>query len=272
MNPSGSDITFAGSIPQLYDDHFVPLLFEPYAEDMARRVARLQPSRVLEIAAGTGVLTRRLAQALPPTTSIVASDLHQPMLDHAASVGTVRPVEWRQADAMQLPFPDEDFDVVVCQFGVMFFPDKAKAFAEAKRVLRPGGVFLFSVWDGLDQNEFPEIVNRALETMFPAEPSQFMARVPHGYHDPAVITRDLELGGFDRAMEVTTLTETSRAPSPRIAAVAFCLGTPMRNEIEKRDPSRLGEAVDLATAALASRFGTGAMEGRIQAHIIMVER
>ena len=272
MNPSGADSVFSGSIPQLYERYLVPLIFEPYAADLSRRVALRQPSRVLEIAAGTGVVTRQLANALAPATSIVATDLNQPMLDHAAALGTTRPVEWRQADAMQLPFADEAFDVVVCQFGVMFFPDKAKAFSEAKRVLRPGGIFIFNAWDRIDQNEFAETVTQALEAPFAADPPRFMARVPHGYHDVSVIAQDLARGGFGRSLELTTVAERSRADSPRVPAVAYCQGTPLRNEIEARGTTPLSEATDIATAAIARRFGPGAVEGRIQAHVVTIER
>ena len=152
MTAPATDSEFAGSIPQLYDRYLVPLIFEPYAMDLSRRVAVLQPARVLEIAAGTGVVTRHLARELPAGTAIVATDLNQPMLDQAAARGTARPVEWRQADALALPFEDESFDAVVCQFGVMFFPEKSKGFSEARRVLRPGGVFVFSVWDRIEDN------------------------------------------------------------------------------------------------------------------------
>ena len=145
MSASGIDTAFAGSIPQFYERHLVPLIFAPYASDLAARVASRAPSRVLEIAAGTGVVTRALASLLPASTVIVATDLNQAMLDQAKSIGTSRPVEWRQADAMQLPFPDASFDIVVCQFGAMFFPDKPAAFAQARRVLRNGGAFLFNV-------------------------------------------------------------------------------------------------------------------------------
>ena len=158
MNPSNTDRSFAGSIPQFYESYLVPLIFEPYAMEMATRVATLHPSSVLEVAAGTGVVTRQLAVVLSAATSIIATDLNQPMLDHAAAIGTARRVEWRQADAMRLPFPDEVFDVVVCQFGVMFFPDKAVAMSEARRVLRPGGTLLFNVWDRIEQNDFAAAV------------------------------------------------------------------------------------------------------------------
>ncbi len=173
---------------------------------------------------------------------------------------------------MQLPFPDEAFDVVVCQFGVMFFPDRSKAFSEARRVLRPGGVYLFNVWDRIDQNEFADTVTQALETLFPIAPPRFMARGPHGYHDAAVIAQDLERGGFNRSFELTTVAARSRADSPRIPAVAYCQGTPLRSEIEARDSLRLDEATDVAAAAIASRFGPGAVDGRIQALVVTSER
>ena len=167
MAVSDVDRLITGSIPQLYDEYMVPLIFEPYASDLASRVAILRPSSLLEIAAGTGVVTRHLAYSLAPDVRIVATDLNQAMIDRATAVGTARPVEWRQADAMQLPFPDESFDVVVCQFGAMFYPDKPKAFSEARRVLRSGGTFVFNVWDSIDQNEFAEAVTFALQQMFP---------------------------------------------------------------------------------------------------------
>jgi len=264
------DDRFAGSIPHVYDTYLVPLIFEPYAVDLARRLSALSVSRVLEIAAGTGVLTRALAAALPEDVEIVATDLNQAMIDHAAEVGTSRAVVWRQADAMKLPFADGSFDAVVCQFGVMFFPDKGRAFAEARRVLRPGGVFVFNVWDTLADNEVPDIVTAAVASIFPDDPPRFLARTPHGYHDTGVVARDLAAGGFVAAPEVFTVEARSRAASPRIPAIAFCQGTPLRNEIEARDPARLTEATEVAAAALAQRFGTGAVDGKICAHVFVV--
>lgn len=272
MNQPGADIEFAGNIPQFYERYLVPLIFEPYAVDLASRAAHFQPSRVLEIAAGTGVVTRQLATMLPSDASIIATDLNQPMLDQAAAIGTSRPVEWRQADAMQLPFPDQAFDVVVCQFGAMFFPDKGVAFNEARRVLRPGGRFLFNVWDRIEQNDFAELVTSSLETLFPTSPPQFLARIPHGYHDPAVIAQDLARGGFTRSSEATMLSARSRAQSARIPALAYCQGTPLRGEIEARDASRLAEATDVAANAISNRFGPGPVDGKIQAWIVCVER
>jgi ubiquinone/menaquinone biosynthesis C-methylase UbiE len=272
MSSSESDKTFAGSIPKVYEEYLVPLIFQPYAEDLANRLASRPVSRVLEIAAGTGVLTRHLASALPEYVSIVATDLNRPMLDMAAGIGTNRPVEWREADAMQLPFEEGEFDVVVCQFGVMFFPGKSKAFSEARRVLRAGGVLLFNVWDRIVENEFAHTVAIALEALFPKDPPGFLARTPHGYYDLALIERDLRDGGFVSPPHVHTVAARSTAVSPRIPALAYCQGTPLRNEIEARDTARLGEATDLAAEAIAQRFGPGPVDGRIQAHIIAIER
>src|SRR5207249_1888286 len=159
----------------------------------------------LEIAAGTGVVTRALASVLPSPVSIVATDLNQAMLDEASAVGTRRPVEWRQADAMELPFADGAFDAVVCQFGVMFFPEKPKAFSEARRVLRPGGEFIFSVWDRIEQNEFADTVTTALESLFPGDPPRFMVRTPHGYYNLPTIERDLANGGFTKSSLIATV-------------------------------------------------------------------
>lgn len=266
------DSAFAGSIPQFYERYLVPLIFEPYADDLASRTARRKPSCVLEIAAGTGVVTRRLATLLPAGVPIVATDLNQPMLDHAASIGTARPVEWCQADAMQLPFANESFDGVVCQFGAMFFRDRSHAYAEARRVLRPGGLFVFNVWDRIEENEFADVVTGAMAALFPQDPPKFLARTPHGYHEPGVIAEDLARAGFASPPKITTLTERSRAVSARIAALAYCQGTPLRREIEARGTSRLSEATDIAAAAIEGRFGLGAVDGKIQAHVVAIER
>ncbi len=271
MSNADKDKVFAGSIPKLYETYLVPLIFEPYAADLANRLAARPLARVLEIAAGTGAVTRMLASVLPDDIAIVATDLNQPMLDQAAAIGTKRPVEWRHADAMQLPFPDAAFDAVVCQFGVMFFPDKAKAYAEARRVLRPRGVFIFNVWDRIEENEFAGTVTTALESVFPNDPPRFMARIPHGYHDRSTIERDLANGGFTVPPKIITVAARSRATSARVPAMAFCQGTPLRSEIEARDAARLGEATDAAEEALARRFGRGAVDGKIQAHVVTLE-
>ena len=166
---------------------------------------------------------------------------------------------------MRLPFGDGTFDVVVCQFGAMFFPEKAAAFAEARRVLRPGGNFLFNVWDRIEDNEFADCVTQAMAGLFPGDPPRFLARLPHGYHDPSAIASALVDGGFTGSGVFDTVTVQSRADSPRTVAIAYCQGTPLRNEIEARNASILGEATDIAAAALGQRFGAGQVTGKIQA-------
>ena len=266
------DKVFSGAIPRLYESHLVPLIFEPYAADLQKRVGRMGASRILEVAAGTGVVTRALAAVANEGASIVATDLNQAMLDEGAAVGTERPVQWRQADAMALPFPDNEFDAVVCQFGVMFFPDKSKAFSEARRVLKPGGVFIFNVWDRISENEFADTVTIALAAVFPQDPPRFLVRTPHGYHEKLTIERDLTTGGFTRSPQITTIAARSRAESARVPAIAYCQGTPLRSEIEARDASRLGEATEMAATAITQRFGTQAVDGKIQAHVVAVEK
>ncbi|MDP3938169.1 MAG: methyltransferase domain-containing protein [Deltaproteobacteria bacterium] len=271
MGSSGTDKVFAGSIPTFYETYLVPLLFEPYAADLVNRLASRSLGRVVEVAAGTGVVTRALASILPERVSIVATDLNSPMLDQASALGTKRPVEWGRADAMQLPFQDGTFDAVVCQFGIMFVPEKAKALSEAHRVLRPGGVFMFNVWDRIKENEFADTVTTALESLFPEDPPRFLARTPHGYYDRPTIERDLASGGFIASPQITTVAARSRARSSRVPAIAYCQGTPLRNEIEARDASRLGEATDIAAEGIAQRFGRGDVDGKIQAHIVTIE-
>ncbi len=267
-----TDKVFSGSIPALYESHLVPLIFEPYAADLKRRVASMSISRLLEVAAGTGVVTRALASIPNENMAIVATDLNQAMLDQAAAVGTARPVQWQQADALALPFSDGEFDAVVCQFGAMFFSDKAKAFSEARRVLKPGGVFMFNVWDSISENEFADTIATALAAVFPDDPPRFLARTPYGYHDRAIIAQDLAMAGFTQSPQIVTLAALSRAQSAREPAIAYCQGTPLRSEIEARDASRLGEATDKAASALAQRFGPNAVDGKIQALVVIIER
>ena len=202
----------------------------------------------------------------------MATDLNQPMLDRAAATtpGDSR-IAWRQADALALPFQDESFDVVACQFGVMFFPDKVEGYRQAHRVLKPGGTFIFSVWDSISQNAFANVVTQALATMFPDDPPTFLARTPHGYHDVDVIGRELAAAGF-ASSEVETIDHVSRAATPRDAAFAYCQGSPLRNDIEARAATRLDEATRVAAEALERQFGTGPIEGRIRAHVISAVR
>ena len=261
-----TDKVFAGSIPALYDRHLGPLLFEPYAADMAERVAHLAPKRILEIAAGTGIVAQAVSRKLP-TVPITATDLNQPMLDHAAANRPASTITWRQADAQALPFDDGSFDVVVCQFGVMFFPDKAKAFGEAKRVLRPGGHYLFSVWGRIDENEVADLVSLAVASLFPKDPPGFLPRTPYGYHDLTAIAAALGRAGFS-TVRSEAVSKRGRAAASRDPAIGLCQGSPLRSEIEARDKSRLEEATNAAAEAVAKRFGSGPIDSKMLAHVI----
>lgn len=268
MDTPHTDRVFAGAIPELYERYLVPLIFQPYAVDLARRAAALQPATVLEVAAGTGVVTRQLCDRLP-SAAITATDLNPAMLAQAQAVGTSRPVNWQPADAMALPLPDASVDLVVCQFGAMFFPDRPHAYAEMRRVLRPGGRLLFNIWDRIEDNEFADVTQRTLATLYPADPPRFMARVPHGYHDPAAVLADLQAAGFARQQAtLETVTHRSEAASPRIPAVAYCQGTPWRSEIEARGTPGLAEATEATEREIARCFGSGPVSGRIQAHVV----
>jgi ubiquinone/menaquinone biosynthesis C-methylase UbiE len=262
-----SDKLFAGSIPENYDRFMVPLIFESYAQDLSRRGAALAPKSVLETAAGSGVVTRALASILPPDAKYVATDLNQPMLDYArAKQSDDSRINWRQADAQALPFEDAAFDLVCCQFGAMFFPDRPSGYREARRVLMPGGAFLFNVWDRIEENVFANDVTEALAMLYPDNPPRFMARTPHGYHDTALIRSDLAKAGFSD-VTIETRPAMSSAPSARYVAVAYCEGTPLRGEIEAR--GRLEDVTSHVASVIESRHGSGEISAKIQAHVIL---
>jgi ubiquinone/menaquinone biosynthesis C-methylase UbiE len=245
------------------------LIFEAYAQDMSRRVAALAPKSVLETAAGSGAVTRAVAPILGPDASYAVTDLNQPMLDYAkARQGADSRMTWQKADAQVLPFADGTFDLVCCQFGVMFFPDRPSGYREARRVLKSGGSFLFNAWDRIEENVFANDVTDALATFFPSDPPRFMARTPHGSHDIALIRSDLAKAGFTYAT-IETVAAQSRAPSARHVALAYCQGTPLRNEIEARGADKLEAATDHAAALIASRHGKSEISAKIQAHVIL---
>jgi ubiquinone/menaquinone biosynthesis C-methylase UbiE len=245
---------FKHSTPALYDRYMGPLLFEPYAEHVAKRVAPLRPDRVLETAAGTGIVTRAVRRALPGV-EIIATDINPAVVQFAAQQFQSEGVTFQAADAQQLPFADESFDLVLCLFGVMFFPDKVRANAEARRVLRPGGRYVIVTFDRLDLNPVPKAAGEAVATLFSEDP-RYMERGPFSYTNPSAAEKDLQAAGFQK-IEVETV-ELSSVVSARDAARGIVLGSPFRAEIERLDPSALERAATAVEQALQRWDGTSA--------------
>ena len=259
--------SFAGSMPEFYDRFLVPVMFEPFARDLAGRLQSVTSDSVLEIAAGTGILTRALAGALPAGVAITATDLNPAMLEQAKTHPGLERVQWQEADALALPFEDRRFDYALCQFGVMFFPDKQAAFREIRRVLRPGGRFLFSVW-GDRTGSVWDLATSVVGEFLSRDPASL---VSPPYNDVAVVRADLSAAGL-AAVAAEEVMQITRSSSPREAAVAQCHGGLVRAAIEAEAPHRLGEITDAATAAIAARFGDGAVASPLRALLFTAVR
>lgn len=245
------DAQFVGSIPEVYERLLVPLIFAEPAAHLAKTVAVADPVDVLETAAGTGAVTRALRDLLPEA-AITATDLNDAMMAAAREKSGPDETRWQQADALDLPFADASFDAVACQFGVMFFPDRIAGYAEAKRVLRPGGVFVFNVWDSLAANPIAEVVADAIAGASPEDPPQFLSRTPYGYFDQDRLRADVEAAGLRAELEVCAGTNVGTAEE---VAIAFCQGTPLRAEIEAHPRLDLETATAAAADLLARRLG-----------------
>lgn len=271
-NPNaGAHAKFVGSIPHNYDTCLGPFLFEFYAKDLARRVEVPVGSRVLEIACGTGITTRALRAALPESVEIVATDLNEPMLEHARSACEDLPnVCFEQADAMTLPFGDASFDAVVCQFGLMFFPDKPQGLREVHRVLKPGGSFTTNTWGSLDANPVIRVVESAVGRYLDGGPPAFFA-VPFGYHAHATIRADLTAGGLaDTALEVVR-TE-GQSPAAKALATGFVEGSPGLAEIQERGNAAVPDIVAAVAADLAQAYGDAPLRAPLEAIVVSARR
>lgn len=264
------ELRFSGSVPDNYDRLMVPMLFRPYAEELALRARGFAPARILETAAGTGAVTEALGMAVP-NAEIVATDLNQPMLDVAAARLRSPRIAFAAADAQQLPFESNGFDLVVCQFGAMFFPDRVRAYAEARRLLRDGGHYLLAIWDAIERNPLTAAAQQALVDCFPEDPPLFMREGPFGYHDPLRIESDLHDAGFD-TVEIETVELRSRSPSAHDAATALFYGSPMGVEVEERE-SGSGERVFAAVEQALRPFeGPDGLDAAMAAHIVTATR
>jgi SAM-dependent methyltransferase len=261
---------FKGTFAELYDRYLVPMNFAPYAEILAERVKAFEPQTVLETAAGTGVVTQALRRKLPTAVVVTATDLSQPMIDLARTKSYMANVTWRQADATKLPFPDAGFDIVVCQFGVMFFPDKQASSREAFRVLRHGGKYLFAVWDSWA--EMPTaplgIAAKVVGEMLGRDP---VSLLNPPYHDEATIRADLAAASFVN-VKAEQISLPVKAKSARDAAIITVHGSLIANAVEATAPGRLDEATDAVEQALHSQFGAGEIVGANCAILVTAEK
>jgi SAM-dependent methyltransferase len=258
-----ADSRWVDSMPDVYDRHLGDAVFRPFARDLAQRAARLRPARVLEIAAGTGVVTAELLAA-SPTVQVTATDLNPAMV--ATGARRVPQARWEPADASDLPFPDGAFDLVVCQFGVMFLPDKPRAYREFARVLAPGGSLLVNTWDRIGTHGFDRAVVEALERVFPGDVPPFLAKVPHGYADPEVVLGHLREAGYVVDL-LETVTLEGHAASAAEVATGFCTGTPLRGELLVRGD--LDATTRRMRTEMTALLGDGPVSARMSAHVVL---
>jgi SAM-dependent methyltransferase len=248
---------------EVYDRCLGPAVFAPLAADLSNRaMLHSSATRVLELAAGTGILTAGLVAALP-RAEITATDLNPAMVEYAAA--RVPEATWRVADAMDLDFVDDAFDLVACQCGVMFFPDKVTAYREVRRVLAPGGLFLFNAWDTLDTHDAESALMAALAEVFTQDPPDFIARVPHGYADADRMRADVEAAGF-RFDGLVRNSLVGVSPSAATLAEGYCLGTPLRFELQQRGD--LADITPRVAAAMTRILGEGPVEGRLGEYVV----
>jgi ubiquinone/menaquinone biosynthesis C-methylase UbiE len=261
-----NNTAFVGSIPENYDRYLGPVLFEPYAVDLVSRLDLPENAAVLELACGTGIVTRRLRNRLGSKARLIATDLNGAMMSYAARKFRIEEaVEWKQADATDLPFEDQSFDVAVCQFGLMFFPDKEKAVRETYRVLKPGGIFLFNVWDTIEQNDLALIAHTVISKFFENNPPDFY-EVPFSFHDPEMIESLVRAAGFSK-VEVSLLPLDAIGSSAQDAAKGLIHGNPVITAIRERDESSIPEIEAAVAAAIVAQCGEKQVRGRMQALI-----
>jgi ubiquinone/menaquinone biosynthesis C-methylase UbiE len=265
------DAAFVGSIPENYDRYLGPILFQHYADDLVARLEVVSGMRVLETACGTGILTERLVRRLAGQGTVVATDLNEPMIAHGQRklAGAAR-LEWRQADATKLPFEDASFDAVVCQFGLMFFPDKAAGVREAFRVLKPGGRYLLNVWEALEHNPVARITHETVTSFFPSDPPQFYT-VPFSLHDKARVCAWLEAAGFEE-IESHSVRRIGISPSAAEAAIGLIEGNPVYNAIMDRRPEALGDIKAAVITNLAAQLGDHPLRCHLRALVFSARR
>jgi SAM-dependent methyltransferase len=265
----GGAVDFTGSIPDAYDRNLGPVLFEPFADELAARLPAGERLRVLELACGTGIVTRRLRDALHPSARLIATDLNRAMVDHARGALGDLDVDWQVADAQELPFADGSFDIVVCQFGFMFLPDKPLGFREARRVLADGGLLLLNVWQSIEANPVVAALQQVLATMFAADPPRFLA-TPYGYHERDRHQADLRAGGFED-VRFDDIRVRGAGPSAAHFAYGWVHGSPLRHELVERGADD-DELVDVITRAFIGLAGDAPFTPELAATVITARR
>jgi len=251
---SNNSASFIGDIPSHYDAGLGPNIFFDYADKIAKLSGEKAASNVVELAAGTGIVSRRLRDALSPETRLVVTDLNAPMLDIARSKFSDNDrVEFKVANAMNLPFESSEFDLIVCQFGVMFFPDKPASYREVARVLRPGGHYIFNVWGPMSENPYSQMAYGVTAKFFPDNPPGFY-KVPFHYGDPADVRADLTIAGWHE-VEHETIHLKKAIENPAAFADALVYGNPLIDEIRERGGVDPGAVVVAMLDALESTFG-----------------
>ncbi len=266
-HPKAFHENFTGSVAESYDRFLGETFFAPFAQDIAQRAAKFAPRRILECAAGTGIVTHALAMALPDA-EILATDLNAPMLEQAKQkTNAFGNVQFAQADAQKMQLGDGAFDLVIHQFGIMFFPDRKAHYREARRLLTPNGHLLFSTYDSLEFNDCPRLAEEALVKLYPENPPRVISQFPHGYWDRQLITSEVGSAGFG-SVAINTVEKTCVAPDAFWIAQGLCLGTPVRGEIMARNPAGMDQAIDAVAQRIAEALGGQQINGRMKGLVV----
>lgn len=266
-----STVAFAGSVPANYEQYLGPILFEPYALDMMKRLPKASLNNVLEIACGTGRVTKHLLNTLTENGKLVATDLNPDMIEVAKQKVADNRIEWQVADALQLPFADNIFDAVICQYGVMFFPDKPKGFAEAYRVLKPGGIFLFNAWDNIEFNPAINILNNVLQEEFGEEAPNFLKEGPYSFYDQEQIKLLLKDACFKKN-ELEVVKVASSFSSINDLAKGFLEGSPLFSYLQEKDKDKREVVSEKIRQQLISKYGENAGTVNLQAIVCKSEK
>lgn len=246
--------SYSGTIPEYYDQYLDSLLLKPYAIKMAGEIEKLGPESILELSAGTGILTEALIDQMPVTTKMLVTDINPEMMDLAKSkLWSYQNISWQLADAMNLPYSDNTFDAVLSQFGVMFYQNRHQVYRKIKEILKPGGTFIFNTWGSIHDNSIIELTERVLKRVFPFDTPNFL-HIPFGYHRYEQIIPDLSIAGFS-TFTINTVKQTGYATSAVEAATGLLQGTPLCTEIIERDPERLHLVIEELSKSIEKHYG-----------------